>query len=112
MFTLARNLRGQTNFMSDIFVVRNQLGHYWGKKKRWVDGTDPRSVMHTKHQDESANTLFELSSHDTELRGEVIETQLTERGEPLVEPSEVLLPEAPEPGEEGATPILEDEQQP
>ena len=97
--------------MSDVFVVRNQLGHYWGKKKRWVDGTNPRSVMHTKHQDESTNTLFELSSHDTELRGEVIETQLTEKGEPLVEPSEILLPEEPEPGQDGATPILEDEQQ-
>ena len=97
--------------MSGIFVVRNQLGHYWGKKKRWVDGTNPRSVMQAKHQDEAINTLFELSSGDMELRGEVIESQLTERGEPLIEPSEILLPEEPEPGEESSTPALADEQQ-
>jgi hypothetical protein len=90
--------------MTDVFVVRNQLGHYWGKDKRWVDGTKPRSVLRTKHQDEATNTLFELSSQDIELRGEVIVAELTERGEPLVEPSEILLPDEPEPGEEEQTP--------
>ena len=23
--------------MTDVFVIRNQLGHYWGKGKAWVD---------------------------------------------------------------------------
>ena len=82
--------------MTDVFVVRNQLGHYWGKAKIWVDGSDPRPVMRTLHEDEAINTLFELSSRDIELRGEVIATQLTERKDPIVEPSEIPLPEEPE----------------
>ena len=69
--------------MTDIFVVRNQLGHYWGKSKAWVDGSVPRSVMRTQHEDDAINTLFELSSKDVELRGEVIASVLTERGDPV-----------------------------
>ena len=82
--------------MADIFVVRNQLGHYWGKKKRWVDGSDPRAVLHTEHQDEAINTLFELSSGDIELRGEVLPVPLTEGRDPDIVPSDVPLPEDPE----------------
>ena len=82
---------------SDVFVVRNQLGHYWGKKKHWVDGTDPRRVLRSSHEDEAINTLFELSSKDIELRGEVLAVAMNERGEPAVQPSDILLPD--EPGE-------------
>ena len=87
--------------MAEVFVVRNQLGHYWGKGKAWVDGTEPKAVMHVKHEDEAVNTLFELSSRDIELRGEVVGAELSERGIPLVEPSEHLLPKEPdEPAQE------------
>lgn len=78
---------------SDIFVVRNQLGHYWGKKKHWVDGTDPRRVLHSPHEDEAINTLFELSSKDIELRGQVVSVAMNGRGEPDVKPSDILLPD-------------------
>jgi hypothetical protein len=27
--------------MSGAFVIRNQLGHYWGKSSSWVNGTTP-----------------------------------------------------------------------
>ena len=77
--------------MAELFVVRNQLGHYWGKKKRWVDGTKPTRVMTCKHRDEGLNLLVELSSKDIELRGEVIATPVNERGVPQVEPSEHRL---------------------
>ncbi|MBK6736993.1 MAG: hypothetical protein IPG64_03410 [Haliea sp.] len=77
--------------MTDVFVVRNQLGHYWGKAKNWVDGSSPRAVLRTPYQDEAVNTLFELSSRDIELRGEVIATTLSERGEPVIEPSQIPL---------------------
>lgn len=82
--------------MADVFVVRNQLGHYWGKKKRWVDGSNPHTVLHTAHEDEAVNTLFELSSRDIELRGEVVGVALSEKGDPEVEPSANPLPEDPE----------------
>jgi hypothetical protein len=94
--------------MTDVFVVRNQLGHYWGKGKTWVDGSNPRTVMRTRHEDEAINTLFELSSKDIELRGEVLAVELTERGDPVIEPSQIPLPEEPEQEEESDT-LLEDE---
>jgi len=81
--------------MTEVFVIRNQLGHYWGKKKAWVDGSDPRTVMRGKHRDEAVNTLVELNSKDFELRGDVLAAELSERGEPIIEPSQIplLLPE-------------------
>lgn len=84
--------------MSDVFVIRNQLGHYWGKSKAWVDGRDARTVQRVKHQDEAVNLLFELSSKDVDLRGEVITAAVSDRNEPLLEPSSHPLPEpaAPE----------------
>lgn len=78
--------------MSELFVIRNQLGHYWGKSKAWVDGADARAVMRARHQDQAINTLFELSSKDIELRGEVLEVETTERGEPVIEASQIPLP--------------------
>jgi len=87
--------------MSDVFVIRNQLGHYWGKSKAWVDGRDHRTVQRVKHQDEAFNLLFELSSKDVDLRGEVVTAAVDERGEPLVQPSTHPLP-LPLPGAEAA----------
>lgn len=86
--------------MTEVFVIRNQLGHYWGKKKIWVDGSDARVVMRAKHEDEAINTLFELSSKDIELRGEVLAAELTEKREPILEASQIplLLEPEPEPG--------------
>ncbi len=78
--------------MSDVFVIRNQHGHYWGKSKEWVSGHEPKAVMRAKHHDEALNTLIELSSKDIELRGEVVEVALSERGEPAVEPSQIPIP--------------------
>ncbi|MEP1470609.1 MAG: hypothetical protein ABJK20_11360 [Halieaceae bacterium] len=87
--------------MTDIFVIRNQLGHYWGKGKQWVDGSEPKTVMKLKHNDEAVNTLVELSSRDIELRGEIIEVELNSRGEPKVEASDIPLPNAEEADSEG-----------
>lgn len=49
--------------------------------------------MRTKHEDQAINTLFELSSKDYELRGEVVPVAVSERGEPVVQVSEVPVPE-------------------
>ena len=100
--------------MAELFVIRNQLGHYWGKSKAWVDGSDARAVKHTGHRDDAVNTLFELSSKDFELRGEVLAVEATERGDPVVEASQIPLPmdEAPEAELESGTPAQEPEQEP
>lgn len=80
--------------MQDVYVIRNQLGHYWGKSKAWVDGRDARGVLRVKFRDEGVNLLFELSAKDIELRGEVLEVSLSERGEPLLEISNIPVPVA------------------
>ena len=94
--------------MSDVFVVRNQHGHYWGKARHWVDGADPRTVMRARHEDEAINTLFELSSKDFELRGEVLGAALSARGEPVIEPGPAVPPPDDKDGDgpdaDGATP--------
>ena len=95
--------------MSDLFVIRNQLGHYWGKSKAWVDGRDTRTVQRLKYQDEAVNLLFELSSKDVDLRGEVVTATVDERGEPLVEPSSQPLPQAAAPEETNVAAIAEQE---
>ncbi len=82
--------------MTEVYVIRNQLGHYWGKSKAWVDGTEPRAVMRTPHRDEATNTLVELSARDIDLRGEVVAAALSERGEPEVEASDIPVPLTPE----------------
>ena len=41
MLTLLRSIfEGKPGTMTDVFVIRNQLGHYWGKSKTWVDGSE------------------------------------------------------------------------
>ena len=82
--------------MTEVYVIRNQLGHYWGKGKAWVDGAEPRTVMRAKHRDEATNTLVELSAKDIDLRGEVLAVALGERGEPEVEASDIPVPLTPE----------------
>ena len=79
--------------MSEVFVIRNQLGQFWGKKKHWVDGRRRRKVATFKHQDEGLNQLVELSARDIELRGEVIPVQQNDSGLPVVDPSEHHIPD-------------------
>jgi hypothetical protein len=78
--------------MSDVFVIRNQHGHYWGKSKHWVDGSDARVVMRARHRDEAVNTLVELSARDISLRGQIVEAEVDDRGLPQIEPSQIPLP--------------------
>ena len=82
--------------MTDVYVIRNQLGHYWGKSKAWVDGSEPRTVMRSPHRDEATNTLVELSAKDIDLRGEIIAVALSDKGDPQVEASEIPVPLTPE----------------
>ena len=67
--------------MSGTFVILNQLGHYWGKSGAWVSGSRASLVAYWEYRDEAVNTLFELGSKDTELRGEVFEAE-AESGQP------------------------------
>ena len=79
--------------MTDVYVIRNQHGHFWGKRKAWVSGAEAKTVMRTKHEDEAVNSLVELSTKDIDLRGDVVAATLSDRGEPMVEASAIPLPD-------------------
>ena len=81
--------------MSGAFVIRNQLGHYWGKSGSWVKGGRAAQVALWTHRDEAVNTLFELGSQDTDLRGEVM---LTETEDELPKNLEISEHPVPKPG--------------
>ena len=80
--------------MSGAFVIRNQLGHYWGKSGSWVKGGRAGQVACWTHRDEAVNTLFELGSQDTDLRGEVMLTETEDELPKNLEISEHPVPKS------------------
>jgi len=79
--------------MSDVYIIKNQHGHYWGRGKRWVDGRDTTKVLTFTHYDEVTNTVFELSSKDIDLRCEAMELSTSEGRLPTLEISSMPLPD-------------------
>jgi hypothetical protein len=89
------------------FILKNQDGHYWGRGKEWVDGSDRARVAQYKHRDEASNTVFELSSKDFGLRAEILEVQLKDGKLPKLEVSQVPLPGFDEADDEIVEPEVE-----
>ena len=77
--------------MDRSFILKNQDGHYWGRSKEWVDGSDRSRVAQYKHRDEASNTVFELSSKDFGLRAEILEMTLKEGKLPKLSISQIPL---------------------
>ena len=61
----------------------------------------PEPLCGSKNRDEATNTLFELSSKDFELRGDILEAETNAKGDPMVQVSDIPLPQVP--GEEVET---------
>lgn len=78
--------------MQHSFILTNQDGHYWGRSKEWVDGSDRSRVAQYKHRDEASNTVFELSSKDFGLRAEILEIRLKDGKLPKLTISQIALP--------------------
>ena len=89
------------------YILRNQDGHYWGRGKEWVDGSDRARVAQYKHHDEASNTVFELSSKDFGLRAETLEVQLKNGKLHKLEVSQIPLPGFDTPDDEVVEPGLE-----
>ena len=85
--------------MSGAFVIRNQLGHYWGKSGIWVKGARAGQVACWTHRDEAVNTLFELGSQNTDLRGEVMLTETEDQRPKNLEISQHPVPKPDEGGD-------------
>lgn len=79
--------------MSKLFIIKNQLGHYFGRNKAWFDGSEPRLLYRTIHKDEALNNLVELSAQDCELRATVESCDTNKENQPIVEVSEIPVPE-------------------
>ena len=86
--------------MDRSFILKNQDGHYWGRSKEWVDGSDRSRVAQYKHRDEASNTVFEFSSKDFGLRAEILEMTLKEGKLPKLSISQIPLPGLEEEREE------------
>ncbi|MGB0156355.1 MAG: hypothetical protein ACPF86_03685 [Luminiphilus sp.] len=95
--------------MSGTFVIRNQLGHYWGRSGEWVSGSRAAQVACWVHRDEAVNTLFELGSKDTALRGEIFEAEAENAQPKNLEISEHPLPKTDEVQQDESAPTLETE---
>ena len=78
--------------MDRSFILKNQNGHYWGRSKDWVDGSDRSRVAQYRHRDEASNTVFELSSKDFGLRAEILEMTLDEGKLPKLSISQIAFP--------------------
>ena len=78
--------------MDRSFILKNQDGHYWGRSKEWVDGSDRARLAQYKHRDEASNTVFELSSKDYGLRAEILEMTLKDGKLPKLTISQIALP--------------------
>lgn len=79
--------------MSGAFVIRNQLGHYLGNSGSWITGERAGQVACWTHRDEAMNTLFDLGSQDTDLRGEAMLTETEDQLPKNLEISELPVPE-------------------
>ena len=93
--------------MERNFILRNQDGHYWGRSKEWINGSDRARVAQYKHRDEASNTVFELSSKDFGLRAEILAVQLKAGKLPKLEVSRVPLPRLDEADDEIVEPEVE-----
>ena len=92
--------------MSGAFVIRNQLGHYWSKPGDWILGDRAAQVAVWEHHDEAINMLFELSSKDTALRGDVVQCGIANN-----KPTDLEISEhpAPVPAAQSSVETLESE---
>ncbi len=86
--------------MAKLYFIQNQLGHYWGRGKCWVDGADASRVAAWEYYDEAINTLVELSAKDIELRGELLTVESESGRLSRLAVSDIPLPEGSRPLEE------------
>ncbi len=93
--------------MERNFIIKNQDGHYWGRGKEWIDGSDRTRVAQYKYRDEASNTVFELSSKDFGLRAELLEIQLKDGRLPKLKVSQVPLPRFDEADNDSVEPEVE-----
>ena len=66
--------------MSTVYLLKNQHDHYLDKAGEWVNGENSKSLYRTAHKDEAINQKLEFSVKNFELRIEVTEVEVSEKG--------------------------------
>lgn len=88
--------------MSEVgYVIQRDDGAYVNKKYEWVSGAVVREVLCKVHRDQVLNELIELNIKSYDLRAQVLEIALNEKGMPQLqvsyeEPTEPILPDLAE----------------
>lgn len=100
--------------MTELYILRNHEGYFWGKQKEWLDGRDRGALYKTPHKDEAVNQMVEISAKDFEQRIKVLPCRADERGLPLLAEDDLppararQKPAEAEPAEEAGTSELND----
>ncbi|MCE2027962.1 hypothetical protein [Sessilibacter corallicola] len=86
--------------MSTVYLLQNQNKFFFSRQGLWVSGKEPAGLYRVVNKDEAINEIFEISARDFDQRITVVETEATEKGVPIIDPS--WISELPEPthGEE------------
>lgn len=92
--------------MTSLYVVVNESGHYLGKQQQWLDGSEPQHVFRSEHRDEAVNAAFEAGLRDVTLRAQVSQVEANERKLPILDISDIPLPNS-ENSDDEADAVLE-----
>lgn len=82
--------------MSKIFLLQNHQGFFLTRQGLWVSGREPAGLFRAVNKDEAVNEVFEVSARDYSQRINIVETETTEKGVPIIDPS--WISDLPEPG--------------
>lgn len=70
--------------MTEVYLLQNHQGFYLNRQQEWVDGAEAASLYRAEHKDEAINTKVELTVKAPDLRIQLVECTLNERGQPCI----------------------------
>lgn len=70
--------------MSHVFVLTNQHQQFLSKSNEWIDGREANRLFRSEHKDVAINQMFEANTRDVSLRIELLECELSSKGQPQV----------------------------
>ncbi|MCO1332885.1 hypothetical protein MO867_00905 [Microbulbifer sp. OS29] len=70
--------------MSHVYVLTNQHQQFLSKSGEWTDGREPNKLFRNEHKDIAINQMFEANTRDVSLRIELLQCDLSTKGQPLI----------------------------
>ena len=78
--------------MTTVFLLQNQDRLLLSKQGEWVDGREAGCLFRAQHRDEAVNQMVEVNARDYNLRIQLLECKLSERGFPVIGAGDMPLP--------------------